>query len=125
MCEHTSMWQLFSDKVDNDIIADPIHLRGIFNNFMNLAGFTRNGCPAKGGTGVFNAIDAAGTAAMVTRPLNLFTSADGDATSTTLGDEATNAIYADWLKLKGDTGSGQTATGTATEGLDVYKDFSI
>lgn len=113
-------WKLFSDKVDNDIIADPIHLRGIFNNFMNLAGFTRNGCPAKEGTGVFNAIDPTGTAAMVTRPLNLFTSADGVATSTTLGDDAKiNPVYADWLKLKGDTGDGQYST----EGSDEYKDF--
>lgn len=103
-------WKLFSDKVDNDIIADPIHLRGIFNNFMNLAGFTKNGCPAKEGTGVFNAMDTAGTAAMVTRPLNLFTSADGDATSSTLGEAQTNPIYADWLAL-------------STEGSDEYKDF--
>jgi hypothetical protein len=109
-CESTQgcNWRLFSgdDSMFSDQkLSDPLHLRGLFNTLMNLAGFSNNGCPAS----AINLSGAGETDAMTTTTLPLIT--DAGVSPTSLGAEA-ETKYPDWLKLKG-----------GTDGADVYKDF--
>jgi hypothetical protein len=100
-CESTQgcNWRLFSgdDSMFSDQkLSDPLHLRGLFNTLMNLAGFSHNGCPAS----AINLNGAGETDAMTTTTLPLIT--DDGVSPTSLGAEA-ETKYPDWLKLKGGT----------------------
>ena len=110
-CESTQgcNWRLFSgdDSMFSDQkLSDPLHLRGLFNTLMNLAGFSHNGCPAS----AINPIPDGGADAMTTTTLPLITGADATPNSKDLGNAGVN--HPGWLKLKG-----------GTDGTDAYKDF--
>lgn len=110
-CESTQgcNWRLFSgdDSMFSDQkLSDPLHLRGLFNTLMNLAGFSNNGCPAS----AISPIPGDGADAMTTTTLPLITGAGDTPNSKDLGNGGVD--HPDWFKLKGDE-----------DGTDAYKDF--
>lgn len=111
-CESTQgcNWRLFSggDSMFIDQkLSDPLHLRGLFNTLMNLAVFSKNGCPAS----TINWESIGGTDAMTTTTLPLIT--EGGFSSTTLTADGV-VKYPGWVQLKGPD---------AQDGTDSYRDF--
>ena len=108
-------WRLFSgdDSMFSDQqLSDPIHLRGLFNTLMNLAGFSKSGCP---GTATNLVATGNVTDAMTTTTLPLITS--HTYSSKSLGTAISDTTYSGWLKLKGYTAA------DPKEGVDIYHDF--